>query len=519
MALFLPAPAPGPARAPPYRGWVRRRGVLLLVALAGASACSEAEVDPLAGGSATTASTEAPTTTVTEPTTTTTTTVALPPPIPVAWRPCGGGLDCATVAVPVTYADPTGPTLELALVRNPADRPDTRIGSLLVNPGGPGASGVRRVARGFQVSEEVADRFDIVGFDPRGIGDSTPISCGAAVPAFRAVDLDPDSPAEHAALEAAARSVAKECDATEGARLAHLGTTEVAHDVEVIRRALGEEQVSFVGLSYGTLIGQLWAERYPASVRALVLDGVVDPSAGGSTSSVTQADAVDAVLDAIDEACAEDDDCPVASTGGVLASYDELAGRLEGGAVAAPGVGPTQLAYAAFFATYDAETWPRLWSAIERGLGGDLSGIADLAGSYTRLVPYTPFAIVTCLDGDHATGYEAWQNAADRFARSSARFGRVLANELLPCAFWPEATYEPQSIDAAGSPPILVIGSTGDAATPYEAAVQVAQALEEGVLLTVELDGHVALGDSDCAEAAAIRYLVDLTVPAPGARC
>ncbi len=132
---------------------------------------------------------------------------------------------------------------------------------------------------------------------------------------------------------------------------------------------------------------------------------------------------------------------------------------------------------------------------------------------------YAPFAIVTCLDGAHAVGYAAWQTESERFARASPRFGRVLANELLPCAFWPAATYTPGVVDAEGAPPILVIGSTGDAATPYEAAVRVAANLVDGALLTVELSGHVALGDSACATERATRYLVDLAVPEAGARC
>ncbi|MEQ1786476.1 MAG: alpha/beta hydrolase, partial [Acidimicrobiales bacterium] len=361
--------------------------------------------------------------------------------------------------------------------------------------------------------------FDIVGFDPRGVGASTPITCGDAVPAFRAADLAPDTAAEEAALAAAARAVADECRATEGDRLGHLGSVEVAHDIEVIRRALGEPQISFVGLSYGTLLGQLWAEWYPTSVRALVLDGVLDASVGGATASDDQTDGVEASVAAMAEACAADAGCPLTPTGGLLASYDELARRIEAGEARGDGVGPTQLAYAAFYATYDAATWPRLFDAIAQGLRGDLGGIAGLAGDYTDLVPYAPFAIVTCLDGDHPVGYDEWQAEAARFARRSPRFGEVLANELLPCAFWPEGTYEPGVIDAAGSPPILVIGSTGDAATPYDAAVRVARQLTSGALLTVEIDGHVAIGDSPCATERATRYLVDLAVPEEGARC
>lgn len=460
--------------------------------------------------------TEAPP--VTEPPTTTTT-VALPTPIPVAWTPCGDGFDCATVAVPVSYQDPSGPTLDLALTRHPADRPDQRIGTLLVNPGGPGASGVRRVQRGFEVSAEVAARFDIVGFDPRGVGGSTPITCGATVPAFRATDLSPDSAQEEDALAAAAKAVADECLSTEGDRLGHLGTVEVAHDVEVIRRAIGEEQISFVGLSYGTLVGQLWAGWYPTSVRALVLDGVVDPAAGGARSSDDQADGIDEAFDAMGAACAAAPACAATPHGGLATAYDELARRLEAGEAGADGVGQNQLAYAALYATYDADTWPELWDAVASGLAGELSGVADLASSYEGLVPYAPFAIVTCLDGPHPMGYDDWQEGAADFADASPRFGQALSNELLPCAFWPAGTYDPSPVEADGAPPILVIGSTGDAATPYASAVQVARTLASGVLLRVELAGHVAIGDSDCATDAATRYLVDLVVPEPGASC
>lgn len=449
----------------------------------------------------------------------TTTTVTLPQPEPVAWSPCGVGLDCATVTVPVDYADPGGDVLQLALVRRPAGDLANRIGSLLVNPGGPGASGVRRVERGFSVSPEVAARFDIVGFDPRGVGSSTPVTCGAAVPAFRAADLDPDSPEERAALADAARAVAEECAQTEGNRLAHLGTVEVVHDTEVIRRALGEAQVSFVGLSYGTLIGLLWAEAYPASVRALVLDGVVDPAAEGGAASGQQVAAIEEVVDAMDAACTADPGCPLQGAGGLLAAYDELARRIEAHEVTGSGVGPTQLAHAVFYATYDVQVWPRLWQAIADGLAGDLGRVAALARSFTGLVDYATFALVTCLDAPHPRTFEAWEADADELARRSPRFGRIVSYELLPCAWWPQSRFVPHPVVAEGTPPILVIGSTGDAATPYDQAVRVADTLAEGVLLTAELDGHVALGDSACVAEVATRYLVDLTAPAPGQRC
>jgi len=496
---------------------VPSRRALLTIAAALLTACSSASeaISPSTTGD--------PSTTTTAPTTTeapsTTTTVSLPPPVPIDWRPCGGGFDCADVRVPVDYAQPSGPTLDLAVIRRPAGDPGRRIGTLVMNPGGPGASGVQRVRRGFTLSIEVAARFDIVGFDPRGIGDSAPLRCGSAVAAFRSHDLASDTPQEAGDLATAARAVADECSAAEGDRLGHFGTREVVQDLEVLRRAIGEPQVSYVGLSYGTLIGLLWADAYPASVRAMVLDGVVDPAAEGDVTAQEQVQDIDTAFTAIDVACAKEPSCPVLGAGGVAAAHDELARRLDAGEVGGAGVGPTQLAYAAFSATYDSDRWPLLWRALAAGLDGDLRGVADMSDWFTALVAYAPFALVSCLDADHPTGFDAWQRAAERAERASPRFGRIAANELLPCAFWPKATLEPRRVRAREAPPILVIGSTGDAATPLAQAERVAADLEHGALLTVELAGHIALGDSACATDVATRYLVDLATPAPGARC
>ena len=180
------------------------------------------------------------------------------------------------------------------------------------------------------------------------------------------------------------------------------GTVDVVHDLEVLRRDLGEPQVSFVGLSYGTLIGLLWAEAYPGSVRAMVLDGVVDPTVDGYSISREQLSAVDDSLAAIDKACAADATCPVTAAGGVTKAYDELARRIEAGTVHQAGVGPTQLAYAFFYATYGSDHWPTFWRALADGLAGDLTGVACHGRSFDALASYAPFALVTCLDTPHA---------------------------------------------------------------------------------------------------------------------
>jgi pimeloyl-ACP methyl ester carboxylesterase len=423
------------------------------------------------------------------------------------------------MAVPVDYRHPSAGTLQIAVIKRPADDPSQRIGTVVVNPGGPGASGVRRVQRGFQVSPEVARRFDIVGFDPRGVGASTPITCGAqTVPAFQHTDLAPTTPAAQAALDAAAEAVARDCATTEGPRLAHFGTVDVVRDLEVLRRDLGEAQLTFVGLSYGTLIGQLWAEAYPSSVRAMVLDGIDDPGVNGYAISKDQLTAIDASLAAIDAACGADPSCPV-RTGGVTATYDQLLARLRAGAGQAAGVGPTQLAYAFFYATYDRDTWPALWRALADGAHGDWSGVAELADAFDGLVAYPSFALISCLDAPHPRGAAAWRRTAARAAQVSPRFGAVLANQQLPCAFWPASTYSPHPVVAPDAPPILVVGSTGDVATPYPQAVRVARTLRRGLLLTVHQEGHIALDTSPCANAVITRYLVDLAPPPADPGC
>jgi pimeloyl-ACP methyl ester carboxylesterase len=293
----------------------------------------------------------------------------------------------------------------------------------------------------------------------------------------------------------------------------------VARDVESLRLALGEAQLSFVGLSYGTYIGLLWAEQFPASVRSLVLDGVVDPQETGTGTSLDQLQAIDATFEAIAAACAADPSCPATADGGVVPAYDRLAEGLEGGSGTAAGVGPTQLTYAVFMATYGSEHWPSLWAALHDGLAGDLSGVAALAASFTGLVAYAPFAVITCLDSPHPATIRSWRGDAAQAALRSPRFGAALANELLPCAYLPSSGLLPHRIAAPGTPPILVVGSTGDVATPYEQAVRVARNLDHGVLLTVDEPGHVAIGGSECATAAVTRYLVEGTVPDRGADC
>ncbi len=492
--------------------------VTMVLAL-GAGACSASGSDERAGhapggeASATTASEPppagAPTTAAETPGFT---------PDPLGWQDCGSGQDCATLAVPLDHDDPAGPLIELALRRAPAGDPEDRIGSLLVNPGGPGASGVDFVDYPFD--DAITERFDVVGFDPRGVGASTALACGGdVVDAFLAVDSGPDSAAEQDELDAAARAVAEDCAARDGELLAHVGTDDVVRDIDLIRRALGAEQISFVGFSYGTLLGMRYADAFPAGARAIVLDGVVDPAHDLRDFLRGQTVAFEQTMADVFAACGDSPACPDA---GGAAAYDELAARVEAGPLEAGGseLGPADLATAAIYVTYSPGLWSLFYAALADGLDGDGQALYDLAEGYRSFGGFTAYLAVECVDSDHPTGSAEYQAFAGELAAISPRFGEAIANELLPCAFWPvPPAGTPAPVSAPGAPPVLVIGNTGDAATPVEQAERVAAELESGVLLTYEGQGHTSYGSSECVDGAVAAYLVELRAPDPGTVC
>jgi pimeloyl-ACP methyl ester carboxylesterase len=443
-------------------------------------------------------------------------------PEPVAWEKCGSRLECATVVVPLDYDDPSGATIHLAINRRPARRPDERIGALLMNPGGPGASGLSLVANGGSLPSDVLDRFDIVGFDPRGVGQSTQLTCGDdTVPPFRRVDSAPDSPDEQAALDAAAKAVADDCRDNDADLLPHLGTDDVVRDMNTIRQAIGENQISYLGLSYGTLLGLRYATLFPQQTRAIVLDGVVDPAQDLREFLRRQTIAFEKQIGAIFDACPDGGGgCP---PGGAAAAYDEVARRVETAPIDGSNgqsLGPSELAIASLIPTYEPTTVPVFYDALARALDGDGSEMLRLTDAYERSVKYTIYAAVECIDSPHPVGAAEYQSFAAELEALSPRFGGAIANELLPCAFWPAPVRNIIGpVTAPGAPPILVIGSTGDAATPFEQAERVASTLENGRLLTFDGPGHTTLGHRDCAAAAEAAYFIDLTLPPEGTVC
>ena len=424
--------------------------------------------------------------------------------------------------MPLDYADPAGSTIELSLNELPARHPEERIGSLLVNPGGPGGSGLEFVAGGINLPTAMLDRFDIVGFDPRGVGASTGLPCGDdTVPAFRRVDSSPDNADEQSALDAAAKDVADDCATNAGQLLPHLGTDDVVRDMDTIRQALGEDQLNYLGISYGTLLGLRYATLFPQQARAIAIDGVVDPDQDFRAFLRQQTIAFDKQISTIFDMCpASKSGCP---SGGAAAAYDEVARRAEADPIPGSGgesLGPSELATAALIPTYEPSAVPLFFDALTNALDGDSSTMLRLSSAYEGSVKYTLYAAVECVDSPHPVGSDEYRVFAEELEGLSPRFGGAIANELLPCAYWSAPVHNIVGpVTAPGAPPMLVIGNTGDAATPYEQAVRVAMTLQNGRLLTFDSPGHAAYGQSTCVERAETAYFIDLTLPSEGMVC
>lgn len=435
-------------------------------------------------------------------------------PAELSWEDCDLPRDgrCAVLAVPLDWDEPDGPTIELVLGRIPAT--GERIGSLLMNPGGPGGSGLEFLSFD-PLGDTLAERFDLVSWDPRGVGASNGIGCDDGVDDLRAADPDPDTPAEAAALDSAAAAVSQGCATEDGELLPHVGTADVARDLEAIRRALDDGPLNFLGFSYGTQIGQTYATFFPDRVRAMVLDGVVDPSLGFEEFLLGQTAGFDDTFERNAAACAQAGRA-ACGVDDLAEAYDRVRSIVEDAPL--PGglrpVGPSALATAAIQTGYVPSGWRDLGPALAAALEGDGAPLWELAAAYYDLGGYTSYAAVVCIDSPPPRGVPAFRDFVERAQQLSARFGAAAANELAPCATWPAAPVgEPAPLRARGAPPILVVGNTGDPATPYANAVAVADTLESGVLVTSRLDGHTAYGADPCVTELVDRYLVDLEVP------
>jgi pimeloyl-ACP methyl ester carboxylesterase len=453
----------------------------------------------------------------------------------LVWQECGN-VECTTLDVPLEWGRPSGERIRLSLARRPAD--GRRIGVLLANPGGPGAAGVELVrAADAAFGDQLREHFDIVSWDPRGVGSSTPAACSDRLDFFYAVDRNRTGSAAERANVDAARRLVESCEQKSGSLLPYLSTRSTVRDMDAIRAAMGEETISYFGYSYGTYLGARYADRYPRRVRAMVLDGAVDPAASYADAVIAQAVGFERALDAFLAWCDESPDCEFAPSGNPAAAFDHLMSMLEleslpgeiDGEDRTLGVGEANIGVAtALYAGEGDNGWVRLGEALNDAARGDGSGLLALADDYTGRDTggdydniTAAFYAIGCLDGPGPRTARAVERLARRAARAAPNFGASTAWLGLPCTFWPvEADGRSAPVHARGSAPILVIGTTNDPATPYAQAQALAGELDSGQLLTYEGEGHTAYGRGHgCVDDAVDDYLVTLEPPPEGKRC
>lgn len=455
------------------------------------------------------------------------------PPV-ITWESCGSRSECGVLAVPLDYANPRSQALELALMRIPARNQEKRAGSLLMNPGGPGGSAIDLLkAAPFFLPAEVRDRFDLVAFDPRGVGKSSPVVCHDTLQAFVAVDPSPDDRAEWDALRRETKTFADACAAGYGDILPHLGTINVARDMDRVRQALGDERLTYLGFSYGTVIGAVYADLFPGRVRALVLDGAVDLSLSAEQLSREQARGFEVALDAYLADCAQRK-CELAKDGDPGKALDALLARAERRPIpsktADRPAGPGETVTGVAAALYSRSAWGTLTTALTRAIGGDGSGLIRLTDQYLGRKDDGEYdnqsemlTAVNCVDHPRPLrepSYEDYQALAREYERVAPRFGRAFAGGDLACALWSAPSSPLTTPRAAGAAPILVVGTTRDPATPYAWAQQMASQLANAVLLSFDGDGHTAVGQGNrCINDAVTAYLVRLELPRPGSTC
>lgn len=449
----------------------------------------------------------------------------------LVWQTCHDVFQCSTLLVPIDYAKPTGPTLRVAVIRQPSS--GSHEGSLIINPGGPGASGVMFEAEAASAFSQLTDHFDLVSFDPRGVGLSDPIRCLTSAQLDTLINTDPvpQNAAEHGQLVAQAKLIADDCFTRNGSYLDHVGTIDQARDMDVLRAAVGDAKLTYYGASYGTYLGAKYAQLFPTHIRAMVLDGALNPDESLDQENLVQAEGFETDLHDFLAACVTSGSCPLGSTDAAAqAGLETLKAQL----TAHPeNVGGRMLGAGEFFeglaaGLYSTSDWPQLWTVLGNAAKGNGAGVLLFAdslternndGSYSNLIESN--LAINCIDRPSPRSVATYDAEAQAFAKKAPDFGAAIEYGSLPCAFWKVPPVEQvHPVHAPGAPPILVIGTTRDPATPYVWAQALAKQLSSGVLLTHDGDGHTAYLDRDpCVDAAVKTYVEDLQPPKAGTTC
>ncbi|MFF8608587.1 alpha/beta hydrolase [Streptomyces sp. NPDC015346] len=437
-----------------------------------------------------------------------------------AWR-------CASVKVPLDYARPAGETIPIALIRKEARDKGERIGSLLFNFGGPGGSGVDILPRAAQEYGTLNQRYDLVGFDPRGVGRSSGVVCrdDREQAAAERTDLTPDTAAEEAAFFQDGAAFGAGCARRSGKVIPHTTTSNTARDLDLVRHVLGDAKLNYFGISYGTQLGAAYAHLFPRNVGRTVLDAVVDPTADTTGHARNQTIGFQRALDNYLKSTGAD---PKAGTARIVRLLERLDRdplpvgdrRLTDG-LALTGIAVT---------LYSQSGWPMLTSALAQAENGDGTALLGLADSYNDRDPNGHYGTqshsqraISCADSSERPTLERARKLLPEFRRLSPVFGAFLAWDTAGwCADWPvKGERADPDASAPGAGPILVVGTTGDPATPYEGAEKMAKELGKGVgvLVTNKGEGHGAYGSGACVTGTVDRYLLDGEVPAYGTTC
>ena len=456
----------------------------------------------------------------------------------LSWSPCGPD-QCARLTVPIDYSNPDGATVKLAVLKVPAKTPSKRIGSLVVNPGGPGASAADGYAKfaDFIVTTPVRAAYDIVGFDPRGIGLSSPIRClsDRELDSYLGSDPTPDDKTEEQQVADSAKTFADKCKANVGPLLGHVSTIEAAKDMDVLRAALGETKLDFLGKSYGTFLGATYADLFPTKVGRVVLDGVVDPNLTWTQSNEGQAVGFETATRAYVNDCVAKGGCPLGDS--VESGMQRLRDFLKAlDAKPLPVDDPYVRQLTEGWGSlgiaepmYNQARWNELTDALRAAFVGKGDPLMKLANDYAHRSARGTYndnlmqAIypVNCLDRSDSKDLAHYESDARLLSANAPTFGPLLAWGSIPCGFWSvPANNAPKKITAAGSGPILVVGTTRDPATPYKWAQGLASELENGHLITFNGDGHTAYKRSNpCVDDAVDAYLLKGRVPPAGLKC
>jgi pimeloyl-ACP methyl ester carboxylesterase len=454
---------------------------------------------------------------------------------PIEWKPCDGStsteVECGNIEVPFDYADPEQGSFVLFVKRHNAASPADRIGSIMVNPGGPGFGGSSLADDAqYYFSQDLIDRFDIIAWDPRGTGESTPaVDCVDTFDEYFGLDSPPETPEEKQALIDASQAFNDKCAENSGTILPYISTMASAQDINSLRLALGEEKVSFFGFSYGSELGTTWATMFPETVRAIVVDGAVDPNASSVQEGMNQAKGFEGQLATFLKQCSEKTTCAFHNGGKAEAAFDQLVldidvTPLEVSKDRTP-VTQGVLFTAVAQAMYSDYYWPQLSEALSEAQSGDGKGILQLYDDYyqrkddgTYGNELEAFLAISCLDDPGATSTEEVDSHIEDFIAAAPRLGGNFAYGY-SCALWPVEQAAKVNITGKDAGPIVVVGTTGDAATPLESTRKMAQGLEQGILIVVDANQHTGYGANSCVVKAVDDYLIKLKVPANETTC